>query len=225
MVAVENGMRKDAFSWIRFAIVAALLLVAGGFLRSRGQAEIAPPRKALDSFPREINGWVDVKDVGISDDTREVLGDGEFLSRVYRRNPGEPLIDLFLAYFPSQRTGNTMHSPQNCLPGAGWSMSGHRQIQITGPNGPLTVNFYIISRGTDRQVVLYWYQAHGRVVASEYWAKVYLVTDAIAMNRTDGSLVRVITPALSQEPEETAVRRALDFAEPMLPFLDQYIPR
>ena len=113
-------------------------------------------------------------------------------------NPANRYIDLFLAYFPSQRTGNTMHSPQNCLPGAGWSMSGHRHIQIAGPSGPLIVNLYIISKGTDRQVVLYWYQAHGRVVASEYWAKVYLVTDAISMNRTDGSLVRVITPASSR---------------------------
>jgi EpsI family protein len=224
-VGPSKDMRIDAGSWIRFVLVAALLLGAGGFLRSRGQAEVAPQRKPLDSFPKEIGGWDDVKDLSISDDTREVLGDGEFLSRVYSRKPGEPYVDLFLAYFPSQRTGNTMHSPQNCLPGAGWSMSGHRHIQITGPNGPLAVNLYIISKGTDRQIVLYWYQAHGRVVASEYWAKVYLVTDAISMNRTDGSLVRVITPASTDESEESAMRRALDFAEHMLPDLDQYIPR
>ena len=225
MVASKKGMRKDSGSWIRFALVAALLLSAGGFLRSRGQAEVAPARKDLDSFPKEINGWDAVKDLGISPDAREVLGDGEFLSRIYSRRADEPYIDLFLAYFPSQRTGNTMHSPQNCLPGAGWTMSEHSHLQMTGPNGPLTVNLYIISKGPDRQVVLYWYQAHGRIIASEYWAKVYLVTDAISMNRTDGSLVRVITPSSSGETEESAKNRALDFAEHMLPILDQYIPR
>ncbi len=100
------------------------------------------------------------------------------------------------------------------------------QLQIRRPDGaPVTVNRYVIERGLDKQLVLYWYQAHSRVVASEYWAKYYLVADAITMNRTDGSLVRVITPVSSGETMESAQRRAVDFAQLALANLDDVTPR
>lgn len=206
-------------------VVVALLLGTGTFLRSRSQAEILPSRKAVDLFPKQIGEWEDVKDQPLASDVREILGDGDFLSRIYARKSGEPVVDFFLAYFPTQRTGSTMHSPQHCLPGAGWTPSQHTHIQVNGPDGPKTVNLYLISKGLDRQVVLYWYQAHGRIVASEYWAKIYLVSDAISMNRTDGSLLRVITRVNGDEPLESATDRARSFSEQLLRVLDPYVPR
>lgn len=218
-------MKKDLGSWIRFVAAVALLLGAGTFLRSRGQAEVVPPRKQVNAFPKQVGEWQDLKDQELSPDTREILGDGEFLARYYGRRPDEPVIDFFLAYFPTQRTGSTMHSPQHCLPGAGWLPTQHTHIQVTGPNGPQSVNLYVISKGMDRQVVLYWYQAHGRIVASEYWAKIYLVSDAISMNRSDGALVRVITPVNSDETLQSATDRARGFSEQLLRVLDQFVPR
>ncbi len=218
-------MKTDLASWIRFVVVVALLLGAGTFLRSRGQAEILPSRKAVDLFPKQIGDWEDVKDQPLAPDVREILGDGDFLSRTYARQSDEPVVDFFLAYFPTQRTGNTMHSPQHCLPGAGWTPIQHTYIQLAGPDGPKTVNLYVISKGLDRQVALYWYQAHGRIIASEYWARIYLVSDAISMNRSDGSLLRVITPVNGDEPLESATARARSFSEQLLRVLDPYVPR
>jgi EpsI family protein len=134
-------------------------------------------------------------------------------------------VDLFLAYFPSQRSGDTIHSPRHCLPGAGWQFTENGELQLKDPSGrPLTVNLYVISKGDERQVVLYWYQAHGRVIANEYRAKFYQMWDAMRLNRTDGSLVRVITPITQGESLDSARDRAAGFAQQLLPLLGSYIP-
>jgi EpsI family protein len=97
---------------------------------------------------------------------------------------------------------------------------------LSRPEGKaLSVNRYIIGKGLDRQLVLYWYQAHGRVLPSEYWAKFYMVADAIRTNRTDGALVRILTPLDHGETVEQAQLRAITFTEQILPLLDRCIPR
>ena len=218
-------MTGAATARARFLIVALMLAGTAIFLHSRGMDEALPPRQRLDTFPSRVGEWKG-RDLTIAPEIAEVLGRGEFLSRFYRRTASEPYVDLFLAYFPSQRTGDTIHSPQNCLPGAGWSPVEFSRIQLPRPGGGnITVNQYVIAKGMDRQVVIYWYQAHGRIVASEYWAKFYLVADAIRMNRTDGALVRFVTPVDRQESNESSRNRAIEFAGRVLPFLDGYIPR
>jgi EpsI family protein len=163
--------------------------------------------------------------VALSPNVRQVLGEGDFLVRIYGRRSDEPYLDLFLAYFPSQRSGNTIHSPQNCLPGAGWLPVESGRIKLLRPNGKaITVNRYLIGKGLERRLVLYWYQAHGRVVASEYWAKFYLVADAIRMNRSDSALVRIVTVVDHNEALAHAQERAVEFAQEILPALDRCIP-
>jgi EpsI family protein len=165
------------------------------------------------------------QEIAIQPEIREILGDGEFLLRIYTRALQEPYIDFFLAYFPTQRTRSTIHSPQNCLPGAGWLPVESARMQLSRPDGrAITVNRYVIAKGLERRLVLYWYQAHGRLVASEYWAKFYLVTDAIRMNRSDGALVRIITAVDRNEDVEHAQQRAVEFAQVILPSLDSCIP-
>ena len=105
-----------------------------------------------------------------------------------------------------------MHSPQNCLPGAGWTFDSQKYTDIKDINGKnYKVGEYVISNGDIKQFVIYWYQAHGRSIPNEYVAKGYMVADAIRMNRTDGALVRVITQILPSESLETAKARALHF--------------
>jgi EpsI family protein len=149
------------------------------------------------------------------------------LLRVYRNDiVRQPYVDLFVAYFPSQRAGDTIHSPKNCLPGAGWSPVDSTRIQVSVPgHKPFVANRYIIAKGSDRQLVLYWYWAHDRAVASEYWAKFYLVTDSMRLNRSDGSLVRVTTPIGTGEKVETAQQRLLSFAGNVVPIINDYVPR
>jgi len=208
----------------RFWIVLALLVGAAVFLRSRSRAESLPARRELSSFPTQIDGWTS-RDVVISDDIRRILGNGDFLQRIYGRSPDEPPIDFLLAYFPTQRTGSTIHSPKNCLPGSGWEPieSSHTALQV--PSGKsILVNRYTLQRGSSKLLVLYWYQSQGRSVASEYWAKFYLVVDAIGRNRSDGALVRVITVQAPSESIESSQSRAITFAKAIIPILPGFVP-
>jgi len=217
-------MMPTTSSWVRTFPIVVLLAGAGLFLHSRSQAERLPSHDALASFPSQVGNWLG-REVALSPDVRRVLGEGDFLVRVYGRRPDEPYLDLFLAYFPSQRTGSSIHSPQNCLPGAGWLPVESGRIKLLRPDGKtITVNRYLIGKGLEQRLVLYWYQAHGRVVASEYWAKFYLVADAMRMNRSDGALVRITTPVAPQESVESGERRAVEFAQQILLTLDDYFP-
>ena len=213
-------------SYLRFGLAVVLLAATALFLHARGRYEVFPSRLSLNSFPRQLGDWVG-SDVTIPQDALAVLGKGEFLLRTYHNDSlRTPYVDLFVAYFPSQRTGDTIHSPKNCLPGAGWSPVESSRISLSLPgHGPFPANRYVIAKGTDRSLVLYWYWAHNRGVASEYWAKFYLVADSVRMSRSDGALVRVTTPLRSGESPEAAQERLLSFAGEFSPMLNSYIPR
>jgi len=207
----------------RFLIVAALLAGTAGLLQARRKMELIPKREPVRSFPIQLGSWRG-QDQRISDDVLAILGPGDFVSRIYTQ-AGQPFVGFFLAYFPSQQTGDTIHSPKNCLPGSGWMPVESARIVIAGNNGRFVqTNRYIIQKGIDRQLVVYWYQAHGRAVASEYWSRFYLVADALRMNRTDGALIRIITPIQEGEAWEIAQQRAVSFAQQVLPSLDNYVP-
>lgn len=210
--------------WFRFAIVLLLLAATALVLHSHDKPEILPSRSPLASFPMQIAQWRGTT-LPISADDLNVLGPGEFLMRDYKSSASDP-VSLYIAYFPSQRTGDTIHSPKNCLPGSGWSPLESGLLDIKNRDGStMSVNRYIVAKGLSRALVLYWYQAHGRVTASEYMAKIRLVEDAISRNRTDGALVRVVVPFANQSDEETAQQTALAFIERIRPMLDTYIPR
>lgn len=210
----------------RFAATVVLLAITAIFLQARGHNETLPGRDPLSSLPHQLGAWTGT-DLPMQQDVLDILGPGDFLQRFYQNTSvSQPYIDLFLAYFPSQRAGDTIHSPKHCLPGAGWTPTQSGRISISIPGrAPFEVNRYVIAKGDDRQLVLYWYLAHDRALASEYWAKFYLVTDSIRLNRSDGSLVRVITPWLPGETIDTAQKRLLSFAGTLVPRLDRYIPR
>jgi len=215
-------MRANA----RFIVAVVLLAGTALLLQARSRNEVFPPRAPLASFPERLETWSGA-DVEITKEIRDVLGPGDFLLRIYRpEDRTKPDTDLFIAYFPSQRAGDTIHSPKNCLPGAGWTPidSQRTTVSLEG-HAPFVVNRYVIAKGTDRQLVLYWYWAHNRAVASEYWARVYLVTYSIRMNRSDGALVRITTRILPGETVESAMQRVLPFAGKVVPLLDQYIPQ
>jgi len=211
-------------SWLRMLPPLALLMVAGAFLHSRTGPERIPPYRQLSAFPLQAGEWLGT-DVPISEDVLESLGKGDFLQRHYTRGESDPPLDLFLAFFPSQVAGNTVHSPQHCLPGWGWSPVEHGLLRLSRPTGgTLTVNRYLVERAGNRDLVLYWYQSCGRVIASEYWAKFYLMINLIRWNRSDGGFVRIVTPVIPNEALSGAQQRAVAFADKIVPQLDAYIP-
>lgn len=209
----------------RFVVATLLILGAAILLQARARSETFPPRLPLKQFPMQLGGWTGT-DVAIEKDVLEVLGPGDFLVRIYQSQQKTPYIDLFIAYFRSQRAGDTIHSPQHCLPGSGWAPVENKRILLTMPgHEPFPANRYLIAKGDARQLVLYWFWAHDRGVASEYWAKFYLVADSIKMNRSDGALVRITTPMYPGETADAAQQRILPFASDVMPLLDSYIPR
>lgn len=210
----------------QFLCAALMIIAAAIFLKAHTRAEYFPPRMGLHQFPSQVGEWSG-KDVPIPKETLDVLGPGDFLLRVYRSSDEqEPYIDLYIAYFRSQRAGDTVHSPKNCLPGAGWAPVRSERITVSeGGHAPFEANRYIIAKGESRQLVLYWYWAHDRGVASEYWAKYYMVKDSIKMNRSDGALVRVTTPINPGETADRAEQRLMPFVAQIVPQLNSYIPR
>jgi EpsI family protein len=209
---------------LRFWTVVALLAGTALLLFARGNNDVIPVSEPLSMVPRTIAGWSG-RDIVIDQDTLDVLGAGDFLSRIYSQGGHFEHIGLFIGYFPTQRTGVTIHSPRNCLPGAGWVFESSQYVNLTDAKGKLhRVGEYIIGNGDSRQFVIYWYQAHGRSVANEYMAKIYLVADAMRLNRTDGALVRVITPISPKEDTAEARTRAEAFAAQLAPELPRFIP-
>jgi EpsI family protein len=209
----------------RFLSAAALLGGTALFLQAHNKDEIIPARVALASFPQTLGNWTG-SDIPISQDVRNVLGPGDFLLRDYWNRSDNAAVALFIAYFPSQRAGDTIHSPKNCLPGAGWWPIRGDRILINIPgHAPFRANRYLIAKGEDRQLVLYWYLAHNRAVASEYAAKLYLVTDSIRTHRSDGSLIRLSTGLSSDQDVDAAQQLLVSFAGDVVSKIDAYVPR
>jgi EpsI family protein len=210
----------------RFFIVVLLLGSAALLLQVRNTHEIIPDHAQLASFPREFAGWTTYRDIPMSKDTLAVLGPGDFLLRDYVNDAGTAGLNLFVAYFPSQRAGDTIHSPKNCLPGAGWApIRSDRIIFSLRGRAPFPVNRYVVAQGDQKQLVLYWYFAHDRAVASEYAAKLYLVTDSIRMRRSDGSLIRLVAPISGDRDLESTQNLLISFAGQVMSSIDAYVPR
>lgn len=215
-------------SILRFILATALIALTAILLEARGRVETIVAHTPLSSFPAQVGEWSG-RVLTLDRQTLDVLGPGDFLLREYQDSSPQsklPYVDLFVAYFPSQRAGDTIHSPKHCLPGSGWTPEENARVILALPgHSPFPANRYVVARGEDRELVLYWYWAHDRGVASEYWAKFYLVKDAIEMNRSDGALVRLTTAMLPGENAEAAQQRLQPFAAEIIPLLDTYIPR
>lgn len=211
---------------LRFLIATVLLASAAVFLQAHSRSEIVPARMTLNLLPSQLGPWSGT-DLSIDSETLQVLGPGDFLLREYRDDDSpRSVADLFIAYFPSQRVGDTIHSPKNCLPGSGWTPIQNRKITLSLPgHTPFPANRYVIVKGDARSIVLYWYWAHDRGLASEYVSKYYQIADSVRMHRSDGALVRISSPMNSSESPEEAEHRLLPFAGQLLPLLGQYIPR
>jgi EpsI family protein len=181
--------------------------------------------RPLAEFPLVLDQWRMLRDMPIEKETAEVLRADDTLNREYVNKAGTGDLLLFIAFFKTQRYGQAPHSPKNCLPGSGWEPAeeGTIPIAVPGRAEPIVVNRYIVSRGEDRSVVLYWYQSHNRVIASEYSAKFWLVADSIRYHRSDTALVRVVVP-VTESGLEPAVKTGTDFIASMFPQIRRQFP-
>jgi EpsI family protein len=213
---------------IRALVVAVLLLVTAAYLATAARAEPTPIRRSLSELPFSIETWRGEAAPPLSGEVLEQLRVDDYTMRTYSR-AGNVVVGLYVGYYATQRQGASIHSPLNCLPGAGWIPTQKSYIPLivrTGNGDTRTVqlNRIVIEKGLDRQVVLYWYQSHGRVVASEYWGKIYSVLDAIRINRTDAALVRIVAPVDPSAGVDEAERRATEFTRALFPLLGNFLP-
>jgi EpsI family protein len=205
-------------------VVTLVLVLHAVLFYSLSHGEAVLLVRPLAEFPKQLGDWRMVQEDVLDQETRNILKADDYLTRDYASSTSDEPVNLYVAFFKTQRTGQTPHSPKNCLPGGGWvpSVSAIVPIEIPGRQQPIRVNQYIVAKGPLRDVVMYWYQSHGRVVASEYIAKVYVVADALHYNRTDTALVRVVVPVTGSD--EDAVRLAREFVVAFFTPLAQFLP-
>ena len=214
----------------RLLLVSTLFLGSAGYVSYKTHPEDVTTRTPLSAMSLTIARWQGRDGQRFAPNIEKVLGADEYLNRVYTSR-AEPYVSLYVGFYQSQRQGDTMHSPLNCLPGAGWQPVRQDRTTLTvrepgGAERAITVNQFVIEKGIERQMVLYWYQSHGRVIASEYASKFYLVYDAMRLNRTDAAMVRVTTPipAASESDERAAAARLVEFVQQMYPQLSALLP-
>jgi EpsI family protein len=211
-------------------IVTALLILQTAFLYSAVRPEFIPPSRPLEGMPTTLGTWKLVQTGVIEQEVLDVLKADDILNRVYCdtatgdcKASGQAAF-LFVAGFRTQRTGKAPHSPKNCLPGSGWVKISSGEIPIdVGRGTPISVNRYVVASGSERDMVLYWYQSRDRVVADEFEAKFWVMRDAIRLNRTDTALVRVIVP-IGKQNEAQAEATATGFVKSFYSTLLEYLP-
>jgi EpsI family protein len=191
---------------------------------SASHGENTPLPAPLAVFPGSVGDWRTVQEGVIDQDTRDVLKADDLMSRLYAGPEGA--AELFIAYFKTQRQGQSPHSPKNCLPGSGWQTvpaeTGRVDVPVAG--GSIHINRYVVSKGDAQSVVYYWYQSQGRVIADEFVAKFYLVSDSIRRHRSDTALVRVVVP-IRQNGTQLAEKTGVDFVQAVFPVVKGFLPQ
>jgi len=205
----------------RLIVLTLVVFAAAVCLRGSTAEQRVSLRRPLGNMPWTMGEWSAVSQQDFDPATVAVLRADDYVSRNYVRQRRDE-ADLYVGYYETQRQGDTVHSPMNCLPAAGWQLLTMNRASIDAEGRSVVVNRDTIQKGLDKRLVLYWYQSHGRVVASEYWSKAYLVLDGLRLHRTDGALVRVIAPI--RESETVAERSAVDFVRALFPVLDRHLP-
>src|SRR5882672_8003451 len=214
---------KNRTNTIRFWVLLAVLLLGGGIInvwQRAGEAHVS--RRALKDFPSQLGGWRQVGgDLRFDNETEKVLSADDYLSRNFVSDGR--MASFYVGYYATQRNGATYHSPLNCLPGSGWVMSDGGRITITPAVGPpFEANRYVLQNGNQKALMIYWYQGRGKAVASEYWAKIYTVLDSVRRRRSDGALVRVMTP-MNDSPAQ-AEKSAVELASQAANELPAFVP-
>lgn len=210
-------------STLRFAILFAAIIGVGVLVNTwayLGEAHV--DRKPLKDFPAQLGQWQKSKDSTIDDETMKVLRASDYLLRDFQ-TPNGQAANFYVGYYASQREGASYHSPLNCLPGSGWTLTQPDKVTISLPDGrSFAANKWVIQNGDYKSLMIYWYQGRGRAIASEYWGKVYTVIDSVRLRRSDGAMVRVTVPIGNSET--AALDSAKDLSAKAAAALDEFVP-
>lgn len=210
-------MKGQTLRWIPAAILVLGVVLLMGI---GGQRSLAL-RTPLDTAVPAALGQYQGKDFPIPTDEQQVAGMSDYLMRVYSM-AGTAAFSLYVGYYESQTNGKTIHSPKNCLPGAGWAALTSAQVPVETPHGPVMVNQYLVQKDKDLALVLYWYQGRGRVESNEYRVKWDLLRDAAFRHRSDEALVRIVVPV--QGSQQDALQTAKGLVGKIVPAVYRALP-
>jgi EpsI family protein len=202
----------------------AVLVAQAVLFYSASHGEVTPLAAPLSAFPTNAGDWRLQQEGVIDQETLDVLKADDTMTRFYTNPEGG--ANLFIAYFKTQRQGQSPHSPKNCLPGSGWepvaSESGVVEVPVDG--GSIRINQFVVSKGAVQSVVYYWYQSQSRVGAGEFAAKFYLISDSIRNHRSDTALVRVVVPVADGQTDK-AEKLGKEFVRTFYPVVKGYLPQ
>jgi EpsI family protein len=205
--------------------VALLVPVAFASTLMVEREEVPPPRAIFVDFPMELGGWLGTS-LTLEKQYIDVLHFDDYVLADYRFGDGQP-VNLYAAYYRSQRKGQSAHSPQSCLPGGGWEISSFNSVDLPASYGmvrSLHVNRALIQKDSQKQIVLYWFKQRDRILSNEYLVKVYLFWDALSRGRTDGALVRIASLVGPGETEDIVDQRLNRFVSTIEHELARYVP-
>lgn len=206
-----------------FLIATALItLVAVLATQAHARTEIEPSRAVFADFPMQLGRWQGQRSA-MGAVYLDQLKLSDYLYATYRSGANPP-VNVWVAYYDSQRKGDSTHSPASCLPGGGWQFQtfGRYSVEISGER--LQVNRAVIAHGDDRELMYYWFPQRGRDITNEYLLKGYLLWDAIERDRTDGALVRLLIPLPAGTSAATGDLQLTAFARVFTPELPRYVP-
>ena len=208
----------------RTIIASGLMILTMLCLTYIGHGENTQPYQSFSTFPKRIGDWVGEEQY-FDQKIYEILGvDDSIFCDFF--SPDNRQIELYVGFYQSQREGELIHSPKNCMPGAGWNFVKTKKASIGlggFNNKTILINDILLQKGREKQIMFYWFQGRGRYIASEYAQKIYLVLDSITKRRTDEAFVRIIAPVIDDNEKET--RRYLNnFTKLLIPVLEEYLP-
>lgn len=215
---------ENRLSLYRVLLVFALLLSTFFLLRGVSGTVRTPIKQPLRTFPVVLGGWTVLSSQKSTDAVIKMLGVDDYIEYNYTDLSGQ-VLNFYAAFYESVGTGGGYHSPKNCIPGGGWGIDSVKNIAVHPANGgsPATVSEMLIRNGNEYQVVVYWYQNRGRIIASEYWEKIYLVWDAIVLKRRDGTFIRLMAPVKDGNIEQTE-HHLQQFAGLAMVELEHFLP-
>lgn len=199
------------------------LVVASPYLTSR--EEIVPARHSLLNFPMKVQQWQG-SPFPMEKEYIEALRFDDYLLADYRAAAGVP-VNFYVAYYGSQRKGQSAHSPRTCIPGGGWEITSLRTTEVPANDRGTTllhVNRLVIQKADVKQIVYYWFKQRDRVLVNEYLVKFFLLWDALAKQRTDGALIRLTAMVQPGHDEEEADRVLIDFTNSVNPLMSRFVP-
>jgi exosortase D (VPLPA-CTERM-specific) len=201
-------------------------LACGTILMAGNRSDVLPTRSEFASFPRSLDGWFGL-DVAIDREALDSLKPSDYLSVNFQKESN--IVNVWIAYYAAQSIGDATHSPRICIPGGGWTITSFKTAEMIvpgtgGASQHIRFNRAVIGKGSDTELVYYWFQGRGRIESSDYWLKWHLMTDAVLRDRTDGALVRFVTPIRPSESEDEADLVLKRFIARIQPALSDYLP-